>query len=88
MTLAELMASPNGTTDIEVKGNRYALGPSTAFKATHREKITGGAMRPKMFFGATADEARAKAEEYDRKRKETLQRCKDSANRRRQTSGK
>lgn len=87
MTLAELMASPNGTTDIEVKGNRYALGPSTAFKATHREKISG-AMRPRMFFGATADEARSKAEEYDRKRKETLQRCKDSANRRRQTSRK
>ena len=84
MTLAELMASPNGTTDIEVKGNRYALGPSTAFKATHREKITGGAMRPKMFFGATADEARAKAEEYDRKLKEKLTLWKNSNSNRRQ----
>lgn len=83
MTLAELMASPNGTTDIEVKANRYALGPSTAFKATHREKISR-AMRPKMFFGATADEARAKAEEYDRKLKEKLTRWENSNSNRRQ----
>jgi len=83
MTLAELLASPIGTTDIEVRANRHALKPETAFKATHREKISG-AMRPKVFYGRMADEAREKAEDYDKKLKEKLQRWKSSTSNRRQ----
>ncbi len=68
MTFSEIAHSPIGTTAIVVEVNEGAQRPELRFQAVHFEKVSR-AVRPMVFYGATADEAREKAEKYDAMRK-------------------
>ena len=69
MTLHEVHNSPNGTMTIIVRENDYWLTRETQFIATRYEKVSG-AVRPRDFYGETAEIAWAKADKYDKRRKE------------------
>lgn len=75
MTLAELMASPIGTTDIYLQQTVYKRRDGLTFVAQHRERIAGEHIRSHTFYGTSRADVLAKAEAYDRKIKEGRQLC-------------
>jgi hypothetical protein len=71
MTITELMRSPYGTTDTYVDLRPFPLKVGARFRAVHRERVIASLVpKTAIFYGKTPDEARERAEEYDRKLKE------------------
>ena len=92
MTLAELYASPIGTTFISLvkttvfwADEYYRDLDYDVYQATHYERVSK-AIKPTVFQAATEEEAMQKAEAHDRKRKEIRQKWRNSAKQRREIS--
>lgn len=73
MTLAELMESPIGTTDIYVFQSQYDRADGSGLKtsvAVHRRVMPGRTIESTTFYGENREAVREQAYAYDNKIKE------------------